>query len=219
MTERRKEPIALVGCGLRFPGGARSHSQLWDLLRSPRDILDEEFPPGRMNLRKFYHPKGGNRHGSTNVQRSYLMSDDPKRFDASFFNVTPLEAEAMDPQHRILLEVVYEGLESAGFTIESLRGSPTSVFVGVMSCDYSAIQLRDGDTMSTYAATGSAGSILSNRVSYFFDWKAIIITHVCEYVSDVLMKYTGPLHDGRHGLLVQPCRGASGGPESSERRI
>lgn len=171
MPSLSKEPIALVGCSIRFPG-ANSLSKLWELLRMPRDIL-EEFPSSRMNLESYYHPNGEH-HGTTNVQKSYLISQDHRLFDAAFFNITPLEAEAMDPQQRILLEVVYEAMESAGLTIEAMKGSQTSVFVGVMSSDYSTIQLRDGDTMPKYAATGAASSILSNRISYFFDWKVAL---------------------------------------------
>ncbi|PHH61189.1 hypothetical protein CDD81_712 [Ophiocordyceps australis] len=76
----------------------------------------------------------------------------------------------MDPQQRLLMETVYEAVEAAGLTIEGLKGSDTSVFVGAMSADYDALQLRDLDTMPTYLATGIARSLLSNRISYFFDW-------------------------------------------------
>jgi acyl transferase domain-containing protein len=172
-----QEPIALVGSSLRFPG-ADSPSKLWELPQQPRDILEEEFPSSRMNLKGYYH-SDGEHHGSTNVRQSYLISQDHRVFDAAFFNITPLEADAMDPQQRILLEVVYEAMESAGFTIDGLRGTQTSVFVGTMTDDYSAIQLRDAETMPKYAATGMSNALLSNRISYFFDWKVVvhIVTH------------------------------------------
>jgi hybrid polyketide synthase/nonribosomal peptide synthetase ACE1 len=70
----------------------------------------------------------------------------------------------------MLLETVYEGIEAAGLSIEGLRHSDTGVFVGAMCADYEALQLRDLDEMPTYFATGTARSILSNRISYFFDW-------------------------------------------------
>lgn len=77
----------------------------------------------------------------------------------------------MDPQQRILLETVYEGVESAGYTIQQLRGSPTGVFVGVMSLDYQFVAMRGLDSLPQYHATGAAMSILANRISYFYDWK------------------------------------------------
>lgn len=166
---RSNEAIALVGSSIRFPGPATTPSKLWELLCQPRDIL-EEFSPSRMNLKSYYHPNGEH-HGTGNVQKSYLLSQDYRLFDAVFFNTTGLEAETMDPQQRILLEVVYEAMESAGMTLEAMRGSQTSVYVGVMSSDHSTIQLGDWDTMSRHAVTGSANSILSNRISYFFDLK------------------------------------------------
>lgn len=163
-----REPIALVGRSLRFPG-ANSVSELFDLLQQPRDVL-EDFPPDRMNINGFYHPDG-DRHGVTNVRKSYFISQDYRAFDAAFFNISPVEAEAMDPQQRILLELVHEAMESAGLIMDKLRGSRTSVFVGLMSSDFSAIQQQDRDTISKYAVTGTAASMISNRISYFYDWK------------------------------------------------
>ena len=77
----------------------------------------------------------------------------------------------MDPQQRILLETVYEGMESSGYSIQALKGSDTCVFVGQSSDDYTNLLNRDVDTIPNYFATGAARSIMSNRVSYFFDWK------------------------------------------------
>ncbi|KAL6695103.1 hypothetical protein J3F84DRAFT_395341 [Trichoderma pleuroticola] len=168
-----QQPIALVGRSLRFPG-ASSISELWDLLRQPRDLL-QDVPPLRMNLNGYYHPNGDH-DGTTNVRQSYFVKQDHRVFDAPFFHISPVEAEAMDPQQRILLELVYEALESAGMTIDGLQGSRTSVFVGVMSSDFASIQQRDEDNMPAYAVTGGATSILSNRISYFYDWKGASMT-------------------------------------------
>lgn len=141
-----KEPIAIIGSACRFPGGASSTSKLWDLLSDPKDVLSD-FPSSRLNLASFYNPNGEH-HGSTDVKnKSYLLSEDYRLFDTSFFNVNPLEADGMDPQQRILLETVYEALESAGYTLEQIQGSLTSVFVGLMTADYYDIQLRDLETL------------------------------------------------------------------------
>lgn len=77
----------------------------------------------------------------------------------------------MDPQHRILLETVYEGIESAGYSLQTLKGSGTGVYVGQMTDDYYDLLFRDVDTIPQYAATGSSRAITANRVSYFFDWR------------------------------------------------
>ena len=127
----RSEPIAIVGSGCRFPGGASSPSSLWKLLQNPRD-LRQEITPDRFSTTGLYHHDGA-RHGTTNVRHSYLLDEDVRVFDAPFFNISPNEAEAIDPQQRLLLETVYEALEAGGHPLERLRGSDTSVYVGTMS--------------------------------------------------------------------------------------
>ncbi|CAG7565352.1 unnamed protein product, partial [Fusarium equiseti] len=162
------EPIAVIGSACRFPGGSDSPSKLWELLKEPRDLLSK-VPPERYNADVFYHADATH-HGTTNVRHSYFLSEDPSSFDNNFFNIQPGEAEAIDPQQRLLMEVVYQGLCSAGQTIEGLRGSPTAVYVGVMCDDWSGIITRDLEVFPRYGATGMARSIMSNRISYFFDW-------------------------------------------------
>ena len=160
------EPIAVIGSGCRFPGDSTSPSKLWNLLRQPRDVLSKI---DRFQSDGYYHPDG-HHHGTSNVRDSYLLSEDPRVFDPQFFKIQPGEAESIDPQQRLLLETVYESVEAAGLTIESLQGSSTAVYVGVMCDDYSTILYHDVESIPTYAATGSARSILSNRISYYFDW-------------------------------------------------
>lgn len=168
MLTQKYEPIAIVGSDCRFPGGSSSTSSLWELLKEPRDI-SKEISDDRFELKGYYHPKGSH-HGTTNVQRAYMLDEDPRVFDANFFNISPNEADSIDPQQRLLMEVVYSALEAGGHRVESLRGSDTAVYVGTMSVDYNDIVLKDIESAPTYFATGSSRAILSNRVSYFFDW-------------------------------------------------
>lgn len=147
------EPIAIIGTGCRFPGGASSPSKLWDLLHSPRDVSTDLLTAGRFNPRGFYHPKH-DFPGHSNVRRSYLLQEDVANFDARFFNLQVAEAAAMDPQQRILLETVYEGLEAAGQTLEGLKGSDTGVYVGMMYGDYESQQYRDLQSIPLYHGTG-----------------------------------------------------------------
>jgi acyl transferase domain-containing protein len=158
------EPIAIVGSACRFPGEANSVSQLWNLLKEPIDILDN-------CSSEFRSQAGVFNNDDDRANRSYLLQEDFRRFDAAFFRINKKEADAMDPQHRILLEVVYEAIESAGWPLADAKGSSTSVHVGVMTADHNDIQMRDPDTFATYTATGIARSMLANRISYFFDFK------------------------------------------------
>ncbi|SPO05365.1 related to polyketide synthase [Cephalotrichum gorgonifer] len=162
------EPIAIVGSGCRFPGGASSPSKLWELIREPHDVLCE-IPSDRFNTTGFFHPDGTH-HATTNVRHSYLLREDVKVFDEAFFNISPNEADSIDPQQRLLLETVYEALEAGGHPMEALSGSDTAVYVGTMSADYGESALRDMNTVPTYFATGTSRAIISNRVSYFFNW-------------------------------------------------
>ena len=168
MGFKQPEPIAIVGSACRFPGGANSPSALWNLLESPRDV-SVDIREDRFNGTTFYHPDGSH-HGTTNVRQSYLLQEDVRVFDAAFFNISPNEADSMDPQQRLLLETVYEALEAGGHTLEALRGSDTGVYAGTMTADYNDTLTRDHNTMPKYYATGTNRAIISNRVSYFFDW-------------------------------------------------
>ncbi|CAI6337226.1 unnamed protein product [Periconia digitata] len=168
------EPIAIIGAGCRFPGNADCPSRLWSLLKNPTD-LSKRIPDDRFNPTTFFN-EDGEHHGASNVDKGYFLEEDIRRFDASFFNIAPKEAETIDPQHRILLETVYEGLDDAGLSMHKLQGSNTSVYVGCMTMDYYDMQYRDPQLSSQYVATGTATSILSNRVSYFYNWSGPSMT-------------------------------------------
>ncbi|KAK0754336.1 beta-ketoacyl synthase [Schizothecium vesticola] len=148
MSQPLNEPIAIIGSGCRFPSGVSSPSKLWDLLSNPRDVSSEIGGEGRFNLDRFYHPDGGHR-GTTNTRPGYLLSDNIRHFDSKFFFIPPGEAEAIDPQQRLLLELACEALEGAGLTVHGLGGSNTEVY-----------------TVHKYAATGTAASNASSRISY-----------------------------------------------------
>ncbi|TFA97733.1 Polyketide synthase-nonribosomal peptide synthetase [Trichoderma ghanense] len=199
---RFREPIAVIGSACRFPGASSSPSKLWELLQQPRDVL-KEFDPERLNLSRFHH-KSGDTHGATDVgNKSYLLEEDTRLFDAAFFGISPVEAAGMDPQQRILLETVYETFESAGMTLEELRGSITSVHVGCMTSDWANIQARDTETVPKYNATGSANSILSNRISYIFDLKG-----PSETIDTACSSSLVALHNAARSLLAGDCNAA-----------
>lgn len=174
MGPPRNEPIAIVGSACRFPGESSSSSKLWDLLSNPRDVLTK-IPSNRFDPDGYYN-KDGEYHGSSNVTESYLLTEDHRVFDAQFFKIKPVEAHCLDPQQRLLMETVYESLESAGFAMERMHGSDTAVYVGLMCEEYGAILAGDVDQLPTYTATATARSIMSNRVSYFFDWHGPCMT-------------------------------------------
>ncbi|KAK0610089.1 hypothetical protein B0T17DRAFT_629823 [Bombardia bombarda] len=168
------EPMAIVGIGCRFPGRVTSPSELWQLLKDPKN-LSRHIPAERFNIDAFYHPDG-EYHGTTNSPKAYFLDQDHRVFDAGFFNITPKEAEAIDPQHRMLLEVVYEALESAGYTLQQYAGKNVGVFTGMMTADYDGLSQRDDLFSSQYFATGNARSIAANRLSYFYNFRGPSMT-------------------------------------------
>src|SRR5579862_3394268 len=161
-----REPIAVVGSACRFPGGTSTPSRLWDLLRTPRDV-GQRIPADRFSADGFYHVDAEH-HGTSDVNKGYFLSEDHRHFDAAFFNSNPREAEVLDPQQRILLETTYEAIESAGFTLKAMRGTNTSVYVGLMGAEYFDLHLRDTETVPQYLASCNARCLASNRLSYFF---------------------------------------------------
>lgn len=141
----KHEPIAIVGSGCRFPGGASTPAKLWKLLSQPQDIL-APIPPSRFSADGFYH-EDGEYGGHSNVRDSYLLSEDHTAWDADFFNIAAGEASAIDPQQRLLMECVFEALEAGGHSIHDLRGSDTAVYVGLVCEEYSDIHYRELNTI------------------------------------------------------------------------
>ncbi|KAI1398297.1 polyketide synthase [Hypoxylon fuscum] len=165
--KEKPEPIAIIGMGCRWPGGVRDAPGLWELLRNKRSGY-REFDAPRFSAKGFYHPNP-DRPGTMTTRGGFLVDEDPRLFDPAFFGMTGLEVENMDPSQRKLLEVVYEAIENAGETWESISGSRTGVFVGNFSFDHWVTQARDWDRPRPYALTGASTSILSNRISYIFN--------------------------------------------------
>ncbi|KAL5355551.1 hypothetical protein BJX96DRAFT_170776 [Aspergillus floccosus] len=207
------EPIAVIGTGCRFPGGCDRPSKLWELLRHPHDLL-KKIPDTRFSVDGFYHPDNAH-HGTSNVRHSYLLEEDLRRFDAQFFGIKPIEANALDPQQRLLMETVYESLEAAGLSLGQLQGSDTAVYVGVMSADYTDLIGRDLETFPTYFATGTARSILSNRLSYFFDWHgpSLTLDTACSSSLIAMHQAVQTLRSGDSSLAVVAGSNLILGPE------
>lgn len=164
------QPLAIVGIGCRFPGGAVDPDSLWRLLTSRTDAISE-VPADRWDLRRFYHPDVAE-PGKTNVRRGGFLKQSPYEFDAPFFGLSSREASIVDPQQRLLLEATWEAFEDAGQDCARLRGRPVGVFVGGFNLDnlIDRLGITSRDYISQSTATSGTMVMLSNRLSHAFDF-------------------------------------------------
>lgn len=203
--EQSNEPIAVIGMGCRFPGGANSITDYWELLRNGIDTI-REVPTGRWETEHPLEPHPD--APGTVVTRLGGFIDDLEGFDASFFGISPREAEVMDPHQRVLLEVCREALENAQIVPEDLFGTNTGVFVGASSMD-NVIRLIGSDGLEeigAYHGTGCALSVIAGRVSYIFglNGPSFVVDTAC---SSSLLS----LHLAAESLRRQECNMALAG--------
>ena len=168
------EPIAVVGIGCRFPGGANNSETFWNLLRDGVDAITE-VPPERWDIDAFYDPDLASPNTMNTRWGGFIKGMD--EFDHGFFGISRREAGSIDPQQRHLLETAWEAFEDAGMAPDQLAGSATGVFIGMSSWDYSLLQKE----APSRGATGIALSIAANRLSYFFDLRgpSMVVDSAC----------------------------------------
>ncbi|HEX8616168.1 MAG TPA: SDR family NAD(P)-dependent oxidoreductase, partial [Thermoanaerobaculia bacterium] len=157
------QAIAVVGMAGQFPQ-ARNLKEYWQNLAEGRNCITE-VPRDRWDVTAYYQP-GDAAPGKTNSQWLGAL-EDYDRFDPQFFNISPVEAESMDPQQRLFLQACWNSIENAGYDARSLSGTKCGVFVGCAFGDYHLLTREQ--QLSAQSFTGDATSILAARVSYFLN--------------------------------------------------
>src|SRR5581483_4598898 len=167
MQTTRRESIAIIGMGCRFPG-ASTIQEFWKLLSTGKDAI-REVPVERWKVDELYDPDPT--QPGKMVSRWGGFIDQFDQFDWRTLRIHPREARYMDPQHRLLLEVAWEALEDAGLPLPQLVGSKVGVYVGIGWSDYLRLQARNWSQLDGYTAMGSANCFAANRLSYIFGLK------------------------------------------------
>lgn len=163
--QKAPPPIAIVGMGMRLPGGVNGERSLWDLLVNKKDGRCV-VPKDRYNIDAVYNPNGG--YGTVKTKHGYFLNHvNLKHLDTSFFSMNKKEVENLDPQQRLLLEVIWECMENGGQV--GWRGKNIGCYVGVFGEDWLDMGAKDTQHFGLYRTTGSGDFAISNRISYEYD--------------------------------------------------
>lgn len=198
-------PIAIVGLGCRFPGGADSPEAFWALLENRVDAVSE-VPADRWDVETLFDANPAAAGKVASRWGGFLSGID--RFDPYFFGIAPREASRMDPQQRLWLEVAWEAFEDAGLTMDALAGSATGVFLGLHShsSDYFWLQLSDPAQMDAFTGPGNAHNIAAGRLAYLLDLRGPAIT-----VDTACSSSLVAVHMACQSLRAGDCRTAIAG--------
>jgi polyketide synthase 13 len=192
--------IAIVGLATRFPGDMNTPDAMWQALLEGRDAITD-LPEGRW-AEFMDEPRLAERIAKARTRGGYLA--DLKGFDAEFFALSKMEADNIDPQQRMALELTWEALEGAHIPASNLRGKNVGVFVGSSTNDYSYLAMMDPRTAHPYAITGTASSIIANRVSYFYDFRgpSVAVDTACSSSLVAVHQGVAALRSGEADVVV-----------------
>ena len=165
------QALAIVGMACRFPGELTDIDKLWQGLCTKYSAI-REIPQERWDADRYYSTNEESR-GKAYVRRGGFLKRDPREFDASFFGISPRDAENMDPQQRLMLEVTWEAFENAGFKIPDFAKKNVGVYVGGFMLDHMITQMAfaNRSQINQYSASGMMMTMLSNRVSHAYDFR------------------------------------------------
>lgn len=204
LEQQRQEPLAIIGASCRFPGGANDLQLFWQVLADGINTITP-VDPRRWDAAHYYAPEQAAPGKMYTTHGGYLQLA-LDQFDHQFFAVSPKEAKALDPQQRLLLEVAWEAMEVAALDPQQLKGSATSVFIGMSSDDYAHAHLKSGDpsTIDAYSMTGATHSTAAGRLSYTFGFEgpAVTVDTACSSSNVALHLACQSLRSGESDLAL-----------------
>lgn len=192
--------IAIVGLSTRLPGDMNTPDETWAALMEGRDAITD-LPEGRWS-EFLEEPRLAERVAKARTRGGYLK--DLKGFDSEFFAVAKTEADNIDPQQRMALELTWEALEHARIPASSLRGEAVGVYVGVTNNDYGFLAISDPTVAHPYAITGNSGAVIANRVSYFFDFRgpSVMVDTACSSSLVAMHQAVQALRNGEADVAI-----------------
>ena len=199
------EPIAVVGMACKFPG-APDIGALWQLLERGGNAITEGVPGSGVGRIGQFYPKSANRLPAC---RFAALVDDIDLFDAEFFRISPVEAQLLDPQQRMVLETCWQALEDAGIDPDQLRGTRTGVYIGVSNNDYRAVSLSSSGAISEpaaslYTVAGTSFNTVAGRVAYSLglEGPAISLDTACSSSLVAVHQAASVLRQGEADLVL-----------------
>ena len=198
------EPIAIVGMACRFPGSPDLAS-FWRLLQTGGNAVTEGIPGSGVGRVGELYPSGEVQNPAC---RFGAFIEDIDQFDAEFFRISPIEAQLLDPQQRLMLETSWQALEDTGIDPERLKGSRTGVYIGISNMDYRLINLDSTQTAeaaaSLYTVSGTSLNTAAGRVAFAlgFEGPAMAVDTACSSSLVAIHQATSSLQRGEADMIL-----------------
>lgn len=204
LEHRRSEPIAIVGMACRFPGGAHDPESFWRLLDNGVEAITD-IPESRLPIAQHFDPDPDSERPDAIYTRRAGLLEDPLRFDAPFFHLSPREALSLDPQHRLVLEVTWEALERAGLASHALRGSRSGVTLGMSLTDHDHVVRQAGPhNLDRFHLSGNSLNFAAGRIAYFLglEGPAMVVDTACSSSLVAVHQACQSLRAGETDLMI-----------------
>ncbi|MCR8978422.1 SDR family NAD(P)-dependent oxidoreductase [Brevibacillus laterosporus] len=192
--------VAVIGIACRLPG-ARNYEEYWENVKQGKSSI-QEIPKDRWDWREFWGDPRNEENKTDSKWGGFI--DDVDAFDPSFFGISATEAETMDPQQRIMLELSWSCMEDAGICPSKVSGRKVGVYIGVFNFDYKELQEKNSRTIETYYSTGTAAAVVANRISHCFNLKgpSLALDGSCSSSLNAIHLAAQSLHSGECSMAL-----------------
>ncbi len=194
------EPIAIIGMQGYFPQ-SKDLTEFWAHLLASHDLVTE-IPIERWDWREYYGDAKQNPTKTNSKWGGFI--DGADTFDAAFFNISAREANLMDPQHRLFLEIVWKTIEDAGYDPFSLSAQEVGIFAGIEFQEYQTLIQKQNKIFHGHISTGNSHALLTNRVSYFLNLNgpSESIDTACSSALVAIHRAVNALHNGECNIAI-----------------